>query len=374
MGGPSRATSSIWSPRCRREESTVTDTKPVAPYPEQDRSDALVVVDHVIRHFGGSRRHPDHIVRAVDDVSFAIPRGETFGLVGESGSGKSTLARLLLRLDRPTSGRVLFDGEDIFSLSSRAQLRLRPRMQMVFQDPYASLNRRKTVAQSIAFPLRVHRPEMSAAARRERVGELLDLVGMRAGHARAYPRQLSGGQCQRVSIARALALDAEFIVLDEAVSSVDVSIRAQILNLLRRLQDERGLTYLFVSHDLAVVRYMSNSIGVMYGGRIVELAPRQQLFSEPRHPCTHALLASIPEPGADASDRSELAFVRDDVVATARVDGCRFHPRCPMGTRDLCRTVEPTLEPAGAEHVAACHYPRLTESLAAVAAGDATTS
>ena len=247
-------------------------------------------------------------------------------------------------------------------------------MQMVFQDPYASLNRRKSVEQSIAFPLRVHRPEMSAAERRERVGELLNLVGLRASHARAYPRQLSGGQCQRVSIARALALDAEFIVLDEAVSSVDVSIRAQILNLLRRLQEERALTYLFVSHDLAVVRYMSNSIGVMYGGRIVEVGPRRQLFSEPRHPCTHALLAAIPEPGADASARAELAFARDDVVATERVEGCRFRPRCPIGSRDLCRTVEPILEPAGAEHMAACHFPSSTETVAAAAAEDATTS
>jgi len=341
---------------------------------EQGPPDALVVVDRVVRHFGGSRRHPDHVVRAVDDVSFVIPRGETFGLVGESGSGKSTLARLLLRLDRPTSGRVLFDGQDVFSLSPRAHRHLRPRMQMVFQDPYASLNRRKSVEQSIAFPLRVHRPEMSAAERRERVGELLRLVGLRASHAHAYPRQLSGGQCQRVSIARALALDAEFIVLDEAVSSVDVSIRAQILNLLRRLQDERGLTYLFVSHDLAVVRYMSNSIGVMYGGRIVELGPRQQLFSEPRHPCTHALLASIPDPGTDAAVRSEFAHVRSDVVATGRVDGCRFHPRCPIGDRELCRTVEPTLEPAGAEHRAACHYPRWAGNVSAATPEDAETS
>ncbi len=331
----------------------------------QADADALVVVDRVVRHFGGTRRRPEQAVRAVDNVSFAIRRGETFGLVGESGSGKSTLARLLLRLDQPTSGRVFFDGQDVFALPARALLRLRPRMQMVFQDPYGSLNRRKTVEQTISFPLRVHRPDMDAAKRRGRMLELLDLVGLRPTHAGAYPRQLSGGQCQRVSIARALALNAEFVVLDEAVSSVDVSIRAQILNLLRSLQDKLGLTYLFVSHDLAVVRYMSNSIGVMYGGRIVELGPRQQLFSEPRHPCTHALLASIPEPGRSDAMRRGHAIVRDEVAATTRVDGCRFHPRCPLGTRDLCRSVEPPLAPVGLDHLAACHYPQSADSLAA---------
>jgi oligopeptide/dipeptide ABC transporter ATP-binding protein len=329
-------------------------------------TEALLSVVGLSTHFATR----DGVAKAVDDVSFSVRRGEVLGLVGESGSGKSTLARLLLRLDMPTSGRVLFDGHDVFAMSGRAHRRLRPRMQMVFQDPFASLNRRKTAAQSIAFPLRVHKPELGSAARAARVRELLDLVGLRASHADAYPRQLSGGQCQRVSIARALALGAEFVVLDEAVSSVDVSIQAQILNLLRDLQATLGLTYLFVSHDLAVVRYMSNSIGVMYGGRIVELGSREQLFSNPQHPCTHALLASIPEPAPPDVLRREHAVVRDAPPTDAVVEGCRFHPRCPLGSRQLCRSSEPSLDEVGQDHRAACHYPQSADSLAAQVALD----
>jgi oligopeptide/dipeptide ABC transporter ATP-binding protein len=333
-------------------------------------TDALVVVDHLVRHFGVQRRHPDRAVRAVDDVSFEIRRGETFGLVGESGSGKSTLARLLLRLDKPTSGRVLFEGRDVYSMSGREHRRLRPRMQMVFQDPFASLNRRKTAEQTIEFPLRVHQPDLSATVRRARVRELLDLVGLRASHAAAYPRQLSGGQCQRVSIARALALGPEFVVLDEAVSAVDVSIQAQILNLLRDLQQRLGLTYLFVSHDLAVVRYMSDSIGVMYHGRVVELGSREQLFSNPQHPCTHALLASIPSPEPPEEQERQHAIVHEEVASDARVEGCRYHPRCPLGARALCQEIEPALDPVEPGHRAACHYPQSADSLAEQAALD----
>lgn len=338
----------------------------------EERADALVIVERLVRHFGDRGRRADRAVRAVDDVSFEIRHGETFGLVGESGSGKSTLARLLMRLDRPTSGRVLFDGHEVFSMPARKhRQRLRPRMQMVFQDPYASLNRRKTAEQTIAFPLRVHQPDLGSGATAARVRELLDLVGLRASHAGAYPRQLSGGQCQRVSIARALALGAEFLVLDEAVSAVDVSIQAQILNLLRELQERLGLTYLFVSHDLAVVRYMSNSIGVMYGGRIVELGSREQLFSHPQHPCTHALLASIPSPEPPEALQRQRAIVRDEAASDARVDGCRFHPRCPLGSRELCRALEPGLDLVSPGHRVACHYSQSAESLAGQAAADA---
>jgi oligopeptide/dipeptide ABC transporter ATP-binding protein len=336
--------------------------------------DALVVVDHLVRYFGARGRHADQAVRAVDDVSFEIRRGETFGLVGESGSGKSTLARLLLRLDQPTSGRVLFEGDDVFSMSAREHRRLRPRMQMVFQDPFASLNRRKTAEQTIAFPLRIHQPDLSANARHARVRELLDLVGLRSSHAGAYPRQLSGGQCQRVSIARALALGPEFVVLDEAVSAVDVSIQAQILNLLRELQERLGLTYLFVSHDLAVVRYMSNSIGVMYHGRIVESGSREQLFSSPQHPCTHALLASIPSAEPPEELERQHAIVHEEIASDARVEGCRFHPRCPLGSRAVCQSVEPELDPVGPGHRAACHFPQSAEELAEQAALDARAS
>jgi oligopeptide/dipeptide ABC transporter ATP-binding protein len=360
--------------------SSIVSTEPAAPGipTETGGGDALVVVDHLVRHFGGRGRKAAEAVRAVDDVSFEIRRGETFGLVGESGSGKSTLARLLLRLDKPTSGRVLFEGDDVFSMSGREHRRLRPRMQMVFQDPFASLNRRKTAEQTIEFPLRVHRPELGSDARRARVRELLDLVGLRPTHAGAYPRQLSGGQCQRVSIARALALGPEFIVLDEAVSAVDVSIQAQILNLLRDLQERLGLTYLFVSHDLAVVRYMSNSIGVMYHGRIVELGSREQLFSSPKHPCTHALLASIPAHEPPEELKRQHAIVHEETASDARVEGCRYNPRCPLGLRERCQAVEPGLDPVepgpetdGPVHRAACHYPQSAESLAEQARLDA---
>jgi oligopeptide/dipeptide ABC transporter ATP-binding protein len=338
--------------------------------PSETREEPLVVVENLARHFGGTGRRDRLVVRAVDDVSFSIARGETFGLVGESGSGKSTLARLLLRLDQPTAGRVLFDGIDVAALSPRELRRLRWRMQIVFQDPFASLNRRRSVQQTIELPLRVHQPQLNAAARTERVRELLDLVGLRPTHAAAYPRELSGGQCQRVSIARALAIRPDFVVLDEAVSAVDVSIQAQILNLLRELQQKLGLTYLFVSHDLSVVRYMSNTIGVMYHGKIIELASRERLFATPRHPCTHALLASIPMPDpALARDRiREHAIVREETTpGEEEVEGCRFHPRCPLGHRAECRAVEPDLDPLESDHFVACHYPQSQESLAEVA-------
>jgi oligopeptide/dipeptide ABC transporter ATP-binding protein len=340
------------------------------PAPAPARGDDLVVVDGLSRHFplGGGQ-----MLRAVDDVSFAIRRGETFGLVGESGSGKSTLARLLLRLDRATTGRVLFDGIDVGALSPRELRRLRWRMQIVFQDPFASLNRRRTVEQTIETPLRVHQPELKSAMRSARVAELLDMVGLRPSHAQAFPRHLSGGQCQRVSIARALAIRPEFVVLDEAVSAVDVSIQAQILNLLRELQEQLGLTYLFVSHDLSVVRYMSNTIGVMYHGAIMELASRERLFSSTRHPCTHALLASIPspDPNVDRERAESHVIIREEIASGQDVAGCRFHPRCPLGARELCRTVEPGLDLAGPDHRASCHFPQSAESLKRAALADA---
>jgi oligopeptide/dipeptide ABC transporter ATP-binding protein len=239
-------------------------------------------------------------------------------------------------------------------------------MQIVFQDPYGSLNQRKTVEQIVAFPLRVHERSLNGAARSARVRELIELVGLRPTHTRSYPRQLSGGQCQRVSIARALALDPKLVVLDEAVSAVDVSIQAQILNLLRELQSRLGLTYLFVSHDLAVVRYMASSIAVMYLGRIVEIGSRAQLFDEPRHPYTHALLASIPSaPGADVAPPLVL---RDAPSPGALPTGCRFHPRCPLGARELCRTVDPPLQELSPGHRVACHFPQSSQSVLVEAA------
>jgi oligopeptide/dipeptide ABC transporter ATP-binding protein len=334
------------------------------PLPTDAREDnALVVVENLSRHFrlGGPRSK--RVVRAVDDVSLELRRGETLGLVGESGSGKSTLARLLLRLDQPTSGAVRFESQDVFSASPRALRRLRREMQIVFQDPFASLNKRKTVEEIISFPLVVHDRSLSKKERRARVTELLELVGLRAQHSTAYPRQLSGGQCQRVNIARALALHPKLLVLDEAVSAVDVSIQAQILNLLRDLQRRLSLTYLFVTHDLAVVRYMANTIAVMYLGRIVESGPRETLFANPQHPYTHALLASIPpEPGSPARPHVEL---RESAGSETLPSGCRFHPRCPHGTREICQTVDPMLHASGFDHGVACHFPQSAESVAA---------
>ena len=342
------------------------DLRPSADPP----GDVLVSVEGLTRHFAVGHRRSGHLVRAVDDVSFTLTRGETLGLVGESGSGKSTLARLLLRLDVPTSGHVVFDGSDVFASTPAELRRLRREMQIVFQDPYASLNQRKRVEQIVSFPLRVHERSLDRAARSARVRELIELVGLRPDHARAYPRQLSGGQCQRVSIARALALGPKLVVLDEAVSAVDVSIQAQILNLLKELQSRLGLTYLFVSHDLAVVRYMASSIAVMYLGRIVEIGTRAQLFDTPRHPYTHALMASIPaEPGAPATPPLVL---RDANIPESLPTGCRFHPRCPLGARELCHTVEPPLREVSAGHRVACHFPQSSDSVLAEAVRDAT--
>ncbi|ADB53526.1 ATP-binding cassette domain-containing protein [Conexibacter woesei] len=252
----------------------------------------LVEVEHLSRHYPIGR-HDVH--KAVDDVSLTIARGETFGLVGESGSGKSTLARLVLGLDRPTAGSVRVAGHDLAELGGRALRAQRRHMQIVLQDPVAALNRRKTIGQIVGLPLAVHE-RIGRDARAERVRELLALVGLPAAFAVRYPHELSGGQCQRVGIARAIALQPDLIVLDEAVSAVDVSIQAQILNLLRDLQDRLGLTYLFVSHNLAVVRYMSSTVAVMQRGRIVETGTRERLFARPEHPYTRELLAAVPEP------------------------------------------------------------------------------
>jgi peptide/nickel transport system ATP-binding protein len=315
----------------------------------------LVAIENLVRHFPLDRHN---VVHAVDGVSLEIPAGQTLGLVGESGSGKSTLARLVVRLDRPTSGRVLFEGRDLAACSPQELRRLRREMQIVFQDPFSSLNRRKTVEQIVSLPLKVHEQRMGRAARRERVAELLELVGLRPQHADAYPRQLSGGQCQRVSIARALALRPKFVVLDEAVSAVDVSIQAQILNLLRELQEQLGLTYLFVTHDLSVVRYMADVIAVMYLGRIVESAPRERLFGNPQHPYTHALLASIPTVERKSSSRPVLHVRERVTMDPGLIPGCRFHPRCPLGEREVCRTVDPQLRVLHEGHTVACHFPQ----------------
>ncbi|MBE9605289.1 ATP-binding cassette domain-containing protein [Acetobacteraceae bacterium H6797] len=289
------------------------------------------------------------VLRAVDGVSLAIPRGTTLALVGESGSGKSTLARLAVGLHRAEAGRVLFDGLALDEvLRNPAQRR---RLQMIFQDPYASLNPRWRAGAIIAEPLRLYRLCANRAALRERVAELLAAVGLAAEDAEKYPHEFSGGQRQRISIARALASNPDFLVCDEPTSALDVSVQAQIINLMGRLQRELGLTYLFISHNLAVVRQVSDRVGVVYGGRLVELAEAEELFATPRHPYTAALLAALPDPHRPGAERQIVGG--EMVNPLAPPEGCGFHPRCPLAT-PVCRRERPALR-AVRGGLVACH-------------------
>ena len=292
-------------------------------------------------------------VRAVDGVSFALNRGETLALVGESGCGKSTTARLVLRLIEPSTGTIRFDGEDVTRVTGAAQRAMRRRMQIVFQDPYASLNPRLTVAETIAEPMLVHGIG-DAASRKKRVEELLSLVGLRAFHAQRYPHEFSGGQRQRIGIARALSVQPDLVVCDEPVSALDVSIQAQVVNLLKDLQRRFGLAYLFIAHDLAVVKHVADRIAVMYLGQIVETASKQDLFASPRHPYTRALLAAIPHP--DPQRRGQVKPLGGDVPSPMNPPpGCRFHTRCAFA-QDRCRQEAPELRTLAQGHQAACHF------------------
>jgi oligopeptide transport system ATP-binding protein len=325
-------------------------------------TEVLLRATDVHRHFGvrgqGVVRREAASVRAVDGVSLEVRAGETLGLVGESGCGKSTLGRTLLRLTELTSGRIEFEGRDISGLSRAALRPIRREMQMVFQDPYASLNPRKRVSSIIGMPMRIHGTHPRAEIP-ERVRELLGLVGLSPEHADRFPHEFSGGQRQRLGIARALALRPKLVIADEPVSALDVSVQAQVINLLEDLQDELGLTYLFVAHDLSVVRQVSDRIAVMYLGKIVEVGPAERVSTLPVHPYTEALLSAVPVPDPDLSARRERIVLRGDVPSPANPpSGCRFHPRCPHAT-DICRTEEPPLVPhRGADHLAACHHPR----------------
>ncbi|OUQ86083.1 MULTISPECIES: ABC transporter ATP-binding protein [Brevibacillus] len=315
----------------------------------------LLVVKNLKKYYpitGGVLGGEVGVVKAVDDVSFTVKSGETLGLVGESGCGKSTTGRSLLRLIEPTSGEINFDGTDVMSLSTDAMRKMRRDMQIVFQDPFASLNPRHNIEKILEEPLIVHGLG-SSAERKKRVQEMLEIVGLSSYHASRYPHQFSGGQRQRIGIARALMLKPKLIVADEPVSALDVSIQSQVLNLMQDLQREFGLTYLFIAHDLSVVRHISDRVGVMYLGRIVELTTSSQLYSNPLHPYTKALLSAVPSPDPDAV--RERVILQGDVPSPAKPpSGCTFHTRCPHVTEE-CRTVRPEFADTGDGHFVACH-------------------
>src|SRR5579875_2722826 len=295
-------------------------------------------------------------VRAVDDISFSIKRGQTLGLVGESGSGKTTIGRTLIRLYKPTAGEALFDGEDLAKLEGEQLRQMRRRIQMVFQDPYASLNPRYTIGSLVAEPMYIYRTGTSEEIR-ERTAELLRVVGLRPEYIDRYPHEFSGGQRQRIAVARALAINPEFVIADEPVSALDVSVRAQVLNLLQRLQKQFHLTYLFVSHDLSVVRHVADRIAVMYLGKIVEIADRDELYAAPKHPYTRALLSAVPIPDPKIERKRQRIILSGDLPSPINIPkGCRFHTRCPMA-QSICREIEPPFEAKeGHQHYAACHF------------------
>ncbi len=321
----------------------------------------LLEVDRLVRHFAVRRGFFGRqvgAVKAVDDISFTVGAGETVALVGESGCGKSTTGRLVLRLIEPSSGTVRFRGRNIFDLPAHELRGLRGAMQIVFQDPYASLNPRMTVGQILGEPLRLHRLAEGPALR-ARVEELLGLVGLAPHHARRYPHEFSGGQRQRIGIARALAVEPQLIVCDEPVSALDVSIQAQVINLLQDLQRRLGLSYIFIAHDLAVVKHIADRVAVMYLGKIVELADKRTLFTAPRHPYTQALLSAIPVP-EPALKRQRMLLQGDVPSPLAPPPGCRFQTRCPFA-RERCRVEEPVFEPTDVGHQVACHFWREIE-------------
>jgi oligopeptide/dipeptide ABC transporter ATP-binding protein len=335
--------------------------------------DVLVQVENVVKYFpvkaGGFIRHTVGHVHAVDDVSLVIERGKTLGLVGETGSGKSTLARCLAGLIPVTSGQVIFDGRDITKLSRAAMRPLRREVQMIFQDPYSSLNPRRRVGSIIGEPFAVH-GIANGAERKRRVQELMERVGLNPEHFNRFPAEFSGGQRQRIGVARALALRPKLIICDEPVSALDVSIQAQVLNLLADLQTEYGLSYLFIAHDLEVVRHVSDKVAVMYLGRVGEAAPKQQLYETPRHPYTVALLSAAPAADPDTAAARQRVILTGDVPSPIDPPpGCRFHRRCPKA-QPLCATDEPKLLPEGVSatadttavvgqdiHLTACHFP-----------------
>jgi len=326
---------------------------------ETDGRRPLLEVSSLVKYFPirkGLLQREVARVHAVDDVSFAVRSGETLGLVGESGCGKSTLGRTIVRLYEPTAGKIVFEGRDISDLGPRALRPLRREMQMVFQDPYASLNPRKRVGSIIGDPLKIHGLG-DRGERKARVQELLETVGLSPEHYNRFPHEFSGGQRQRIGVARALALHPKLVIADEPVSALDVSIQSQMLNLLEDLQDEFGLTYIFIAHDLGVVRHVSDRIAVMYLGKLVELSPAEELYQRPIMPYTEALLSAVPIPDPDLAAKRERIVLEGDVPSPINPpSGCRFHPRCRYAT-EICHEVEPPLTDYGNGHLAACHHP-----------------
>jgi oligopeptide transport system ATP-binding protein len=320
---------------------------------------ALLSVQNLVKRFpikGGVFGREVASVKAVSDVSFNIKKGETLGLVGESGCGKSTLGRCLLRLIEPTAGRVIYDGRDLTALPSKEMRVLRRKMQIIFQDPYASLNPRMTVEDILGEPLDIHKLAKNKIDRRKRITHLLDLCGLRREAISRYPHEFSGGQRQRICIARALAVEPEFIVCDEPVSALDVSIQAQIINLLQDLQKELALTYLFIAHDLKVVEHISNRVAVMYLGKIVEMADADDIYRNPHHPYTKALMSAIPVPDPSVQKKDRTLLIGDVPSPIDPPNGCHFHPRCPVA-QDLCRVEAPQLqEKSGSRHPVSCHF------------------
>jgi oligopeptide transport system ATP-binding protein len=321
-------------------------------------SAVLLEVRDLVKHFpvgGGFFRRAEGTVRAVDGVSFSLRRGETLGLVGESGCGKTTTGRCILQLERPTSGQIIFEGTDLATHSPQQLRELRRHMQVIFQDPYSSLNPRMTIGQILAEPLKVHRLVSGKAARDKRIEELLTQVGLLPQHGQRYPHQLSGGQRQRVGIARALAMEPSLIICDEPVSALDVSIQAQIINLLEELQGRLGLTYLFIAHDLSVVRHISDRVVVMYLGKVVEVADRQTLYEAPVHPYTSALLSAVPIPDPKLEATRERTVLRGEIPSPLTPPGgCVFHTRCPKAVA-RCSAEIPRLREIQPEHWGACH-------------------
>jgi len=317
----------------------------------------LVRIESLVKHFpilSGVFQRQVGVIHAVDGISFQIHKGDTFGLVGESGCGKSTAGRTILQLYRPTAGHVYFDNVDLVKLKGEDLRRMRRRMQMIFQDPYASLNPRMTIAETIAEPLQVH--EMATGPQiKERVNELLNLVRLSSGYAMRYPHEFSGGQRQRIGIARALALQPDFIICDEPISALDVSIQAQVINLLEDLQQKFGLTYLFIAHDLSMVRHISDRVAVMYLGILAELAGRDELYSHPLHPYTQALLSAVPVPDPVIEEKRQRIILEGDVPSPVNPpSGCRFRTRCPLAEK-ICAEQVPAWRDVAPDHWVACH-------------------